>query len=213
MVSSGSAVQDDAHVAEDGPLRTCIVTRSQLPPEALIRFVAAPDGSIVPDLARRLPGRGVWVTATREAVAATVAGREFARSLKRQVKVPADLAERVEALLAKRLAEAVSLANKAGLVIAGFTKVDAAIAAGDVAALLHGAGAAADGRDKLDRKLAAVSAGKGGTPPIIDLMTIDELSLAIGRGNVVHAALREGGAARRVIDEAGRMWRYRSGAR
>ena len=117
--------------ADSGPLRLCAVSRAHKPPEELIRFVAGPDGAIVPDLARRLPGRGVWVDATRQAVAAAVRQKAFARSLKRQVSVPADLADLVERLMARRLAEALSIANKAGLVVAGFAKVEELIAAGE----------------------------------------------------------------------------------
>ena len=113
-----------------GPLRLCAVSRVQKPPEELIRFVAGPDRAIVPDLARRLPGRGVWVDATRDAVAEAVRRKAFARSLKQNVSVPADLPDLVERLLQKRLAEAVSIANKAGLLVAGFAKVEELIEAG-----------------------------------------------------------------------------------
>ena len=101
-------------------LRLCAVSRAQRPPEELIRFVLAPDGSIVPDLARRLPGRGVWVAATRDTVAAAVRQKAFAKSLKQQVSMPDDLPGLVERLLVKRVGEALSLTNKAGLLVAGF---------------------------------------------------------------------------------------------
>lgn len=203
--------QEQEAAEGEGSLRLCIATRTQRPPEELIRFVPAPDGSIVPDLARRLPGRGVWVTATREAVTAAVASKAFAKSLKRQVAAAPDLPDLIERLLVRRVTEAISLANKAGQVVTGFTKVDAVVAAGEAIALMHGSGAAADGRQKLDRKLAAVAQDKGKSAVLIDCLTIDELSLAIGRENVVHAALRAGGAAQRVIAEAERLMRYRSG--
>src|ERR1700704_234923 len=106
--------------ADGGPLRQCAVSRAQKPPEELIRFVAGPDGAIVPDLARRLPGRGVWVDATREAVAAAVRKGVFTRSLKRQISIPSDLPATVERLMARRVADALSITNKAGLVVAGF---------------------------------------------------------------------------------------------
>src|SRR5690606_26646836 len=136
-------------------LRTCIVTRQQKPPEELIRFVPGPDGQIVPDVARRLPGRGVWVTAERGAVAEAVKRKAFARSLRRQVSVQPDLADCVERLLIKRAMDALSLANKAGLVTTGFTRIEAAIINGSVAALLHGVEAAADGVGKLNRRFRA----------------------------------------------------------
>ena len=121
---------DDCDREADGPLRRCAVSRAQKPPEELIRFVAGPEHVIVPDLARRLPGRGVWVDATRDAVAEAVRRKAFARSLQRNVSVPADLAASVERLMQKRLAEAVSMANKAGLLVAGFAKVEELIEAG-----------------------------------------------------------------------------------
>src|SRR5690606_38506391 len=106
-------------------LRTCVVTREQRPPEDLIRFVPGPDGQIVPDVGRRLPGRGVWVTAERGAVAEAVKRKAFSKGLKRQVTAAADLPDLVERLLMKRATDALSLANKAGLVTTGFTRVEA----------------------------------------------------------------------------------------
>ena len=195
----------------EGTLRTCIVTRRELAPEAMIRFVPAPDGSVVPDLARRLPGRGAWVTATREAVTTAVKTRAFAKSFKRPATAADDLPDLVERLLARRLLDAISLATKAGELLTGFGKVDGVIGSGEAIALLHGSDAAADGRHKLDRKYTAISDSLEQPVVIVDTLKIDELSLAIGRGNVVHGALREGGAARRVVAEAERMLRYRSG--
>jgi predicted RNA-binding protein YlxR (DUF448 family) len=196
----------------DDVLRLCAVFRVKRPPVELIRFVAGPDGTVVPDLARRLPGRGVWVTAQRDAVMTAVRAKAFAKSLRRPVTAPDDLAELVERLMRRRLVEAVALANKAGLVTTGFTKIDARLAAGEVACLLHAREAAADGRDRLDRKFRAVQADRGAAAPIFDDLEIEELSLAIGRPNVVHAGLGTGGAADRAISEAGRLQRYRHSA-
>ena len=200
-------------VAErQSPLRTCVVSRAQKPPEELIRFVPGPDGQIVPDVARRLPGRGVWVTAERGAVAEAVKRKAFARSLRRQVSVQPDLADFVERLLIKRAMHALSLANKAGLVTTGFTRIEAAIINGSVAALLHGVEAAADGVGKLNRRFQAVSAQIGRPAPIIQELTVEQMSLALGRSNVVHAALSAGGATNNFLNEVGRLTRYRSGA-
>jgi len=200
-------------VAErQSPLRTCVVSRAQKPPEELIRFVPGPDGQIVPDVARRLPGRGVWVTAERGAVAEAVKRKAFARSLRRQVSVQPDLADCVERLLIKRAMDALSLANKAGLVTTGFTRIEAAIINGSVAALLHGVEAAADGVGKLNRRFQAVSAQIGRPAPIIQELTVEQMSLALGRSNVVHAALSAGGATNNFLNEVGRLTRYRSGA-
>jgi uncharacterized protein len=212
-MSSQTTVEDvDAEAADSGPLRLCAVSRVQKPPEELIRFVAGPDRVVVPDLARRLPGRGVWVDATREAVAEAVRRKVFAKSLKQNVSVPSNLPDLVERLLQKRLAEAVSIANKAGLLVAGFAKVGELIAAGRAVALIHAADAAADGASKLDRKFKALGGLEGASTTIILELTGAELSLAMGRPNVIHAAAAEGGASRRLIEEARRLGRYRLGS-
>jgi predicted RNA-binding protein YlxR (DUF448 family) len=212
-MSSQTTVEDaDAEAADSGPLRLCAVSRVQKPPEELIRFVAGPDRAIVPDLARRLPGRGVWVDATREAVAEAVRRKVFAKSLKQNVSVPSNLPDLVERLLQKRLAEAVSIANKAGLLVAGFAKVGELIEGGRAVALIHAADAAADGASKLDRKFKALGGLEGALATIILELTGAELSLALGRPNVIHAAAAEGGASRRLIEEARRLGRYRLGS-
>ncbi len=192
--------------------RLCALTRAELDPSQLIRFVAAPTGEIVPDIARRLPGRGVWITAEKKAVARAATTGVFAKSLKRQVKVPDDLAETVDALLLRRMADALSLANKAGLATAGFSQVEELVETGGAAALVHGLDAAAGGREKLDRKYVAIASEKGCSAPIVTSLTIEQLSLAMGRTNVVHAALKQGGATDRFLSEAERLARYRSGS-
>jgi predicted RNA-binding protein YlxR (DUF448 family) len=201
----------DHDVEPPGPLRRCIVTRAERSPDDLIRFVVDPGGSVVPDLARKLPGRGVWVTADRASVEAAVKANAFAKSLKQPVAVARDLPAAVETLCLKRVLEALSLANKAGLVSTGFEKVEALLESGRAAALLHGADAAADGRRRLDRKFAAIQQDRGQTAAIVDWLTIEQLSLAIGRSNVVHAGLKQGGATQRFLREAERLRRYRSG--
>lgn len=204
-------VDDADSEADDGPLRLCALSRAHKSPEELVRFVAGPDGGIVPDLARRLPGRGVWVDATRNAVAAAVRQKVFARSLKRHVTAPADLPALVEGLIARRLAEALSIANKAGLVVAGFVKVQEAIAQGRAAVLLHAAEAAPDGVLKLDRQFRAAHGADEAPAAVFGVLTGAEMSLAMGRPNVVHAAAAEGGATRRLVEEARRLGRYRAG--
>lgn len=212
------------------PERTCAVTRAKLSPAELLRFVRAPDGTITPDLAHRLPGRGVWVTLDRAVVEMAAERNAFSRSLKRAVVVPDDLAGLVERLLVTRCTQALALANKAGLVVAGFAKVEAQIASGTVAALLHASDASHDGAAKLDGKLRArahlealanspdPAAGSSAprharpirTAQIVTDLTIHELSLALGRENVVHAAVIHGGAARYFLTEIQRLKRYRS---
>jgi uncharacterized protein len=212
-VVSGDNRQDLEAEAHRDPLRLCAVSRRRRSPDELIRFVLAPDGSIVPDLARRLPGRGVWISATREDVTAAVRQKAFARSLKQAVSVPEDLAERVEALSQRRLAEAVSLARKAGLLVAGFAKVEQLIDQGRAQLLLHAADAAGDGVAKLDRKFRVLRGPDAAAVAIVRELTNAELSLAIGQANVVHAAASAGGACRRLAEEARRLRGYRLGGR
>lgn len=207
---------DDAEPADEvdkGPRdvrrRLCVATREPRAPEDMIRFAAGPGGEIVPDLACRLPGRGVWVTARRSEVERAVRTGAFARSLKRAVKASEDLADVVEGLMRKRLVAALALANKAGQVVTGFAKVEAAVSGGKVAALLHAREAAADGAGKLDRRLQAVAAAAGREAIVVRDLEIEELSLALGRSNVVHAALIIGGASNSFLNEAGRYGRYR----
>jgi predicted RNA-binding protein YlxR (DUF448 family) len=200
---------DDVESAET--MRRCALTRAERAPDDLLRFVADPEGRLVPDLSRRLPGRGVWVTADKASVAAAVEAKAFAKSLKRTVVVAPDLPQTVEALFVRRVLEALSLANKAGLVTTGFEKVEALLEKGRAAALVQGADAAANGKRKLDRKFAAIQRDSGKADPIVDWLTIEQLGLAIGRPNVVHAALKQGGATQRFLREAERLRRYRSG--
>jgi len=206
-----ATIGDQDGEADGGPSRLCAVSRTQKPVEDLLRFVLGPDGTIVPDLARRLPGRGVWVAATRDAVLAAVRQKAFARSLKQPVTVPEDLAGLIERLMAKRLGEAISIANKAGLLTTGSTKVDELIARGQAVVLIHAADGSPDGRAKLDRKFKAIVGAEAAAAGTVDEFAGHELDLAIGRSNVVHAAASDGGASRRILQEACRVRRYRSG--
>ena len=203
---------ETTEAAGSQPERTCAVTRATLTPDELIRFVRGPDGQIVPDLAGRLPGRGVWVGCNHATVAEAARKNVFARSLKRPTTVPNGLAELLDGLLRDRVCGALSLANKAGLVKCGFTKVEIAIAKGEAFALVHAADAAIGGQGKLDSKFKAIHAEIGGKHPahVITALGSEELSLAMGRSHVVHAALAKGGAAHNFLRDAGRLQRYRS---
>jgi hypothetical protein len=161
-------------------------------------------------LARRLPGRGVWVEARRETLAAAVRRKVFARSLQQQVAVPEDLPDQVERLMTRRLAEAISLANKAGLLVTGFAKVEELIAQRRAVLLIHAADGAADGIGKLSGKFKAMVGPEHAGEATVAELTGAQLDLAIGRSNVVHAAACGGGAAHRILEEAGRLRRYRS---
>jgi hypothetical protein len=208
MGAKATAIDEDE--PGEGPLRLCAVSRVQKPPDELVRFVLGPDDTIAPDLARRLPGRGVWVDATSRAVAAAARQNVFARSLKQAVRVPEDLAGLVERLMVKRLREAVSIANKAGLLVAGFAQVHELIDSGRVAVLIHASDAAADGAGKLDRKFKALTGQEAASLATVCELSGADLDLAMGRTNVVHAAASQGGASQRILQEAKRLRRYRS---
>jgi predicted RNA-binding protein YlxR (DUF448 family) len=205
---------DDAEPAisdDGGTQRLCAATREALNPDELIRFVADPSGEIVPDLARRLPGRGVWIKASKPVVERAIKASVFAKSLKRNVRAAPELPERLDQLMEKRVIEALALANKAGLVTGGFQQVDELIESGGVTVLVQAADAADGGRDRLARKFAAVAAARGRNAPLVTSLSTEQMSLAMGRSNVVHAALIHGGAAERFLYEAERLKRYRSG--
>lgn len=205
---------DDAEPAisdDGGTQRLCAATREALNPDELIRFVADPAGEIVPDLARRLPGRGVWIKASKPVVERAIKANVFAKSLKRNVRAAPELPERLDQLMEKRVIEALALANKAGLVTGGFQQVDELIESGGVTVLVQAADAADGGRDRLARKFAAVAAARGRNAPLVTSLSTEQMSLAMGRSNVVHAALIHGGAAERFLYEAERLKRYRSG--
>ncbi|GJD77606.1 RNA-binding protein [Methylobacterium gregans] len=176
------------------PQRTCIVTRAVQAPEAMIRFVLGPDGAVVPDLRARLPGRGAWVTARRDTVAEAVKRRQFQRAFRGKAgAVPANLADRIAQALREDLRQAIALANKAGCVVAGFSKVESAIGAEPgVAALIHAAEASPDGRRKLVAALHRRHGGSISGIPIVDDLSEDELDMALGRDHVIHAALVAG---------------------
>jgi predicted RNA-binding protein YlxR (DUF448 family) len=193
--------------------RTCIVTREALPTERLIRFVAAPDGAVVADLRHRLPGRGVWVTADAAHVAKAEKKRLFARGLEADVTVAPGLSDRVGALLREAALSSLSLARKAGELVSGFAKVEAALRDAPVAALLHAVEAGGDGAGKLDG-LARRSADRTGNPvPVVRIFSSRELDLAFGRTNVIHAALLAGPAGNNALNRVRALVDYLDGAR
>jgi hypothetical protein len=191
------------------PERTCIVTREAGSPAGLIRFVMAPDGAVVPDLKGRLPGRGAWVTATAAAVGEAVKRKAFGRAFKAEVKAPADLAAQIDRALLSEVRGALALANKAGAVITGFAKVEAAIAGGTLAALIHAADAAEDGRRKLAGALRRRFGDQISEVRVIDVLTGEELDLALGRSNVIHAALVAGPGGEGFLARWRRLRDYR----
>jgi uncharacterized protein len=195
-VTRGGRVKD-----RDEPERRCIVTRETGPRAGLIRFVAAPDGEIVPDLAGKLPGRGIWVSADRELLAQAVKKGLFARAAKARVRVPPDLPDRVEQLLAARVIELLSLARKAGQAVTGFEKVKEALVSGEARLLLQ----AADGSARERARLRPPEGENGGENRLVSCLFGHELGLAFARDRVIHAAVLAGGLGDRVRDEAQRL--------
>jgi predicted RNA-binding protein YlxR (DUF448 family) len=194
-----------------GSERFCAATGAAKPVSEMIRFVLGPDGAVVPDLKRRLPGRGIWITATREALSAAVARKAFARSFKREVRVQPDFVAATERLIEKSALDALGMARKAGKVAIGFAKAEAALGEGGAVALVEASDGAADGA----RKLAAVARREAGAEAghltVIDAFSSAQLDLALGRSNVVHAALLAGPESDTFLVRARRLARFRDG--
>lgn len=176
------------------------MTRRSLPKADLLRFVRGPDGDLVFDLKKNLPGRGVWVSTDRSLVDAAIKKRLFSRAFKSEIKIAADFVPSIEAGMRASALGSLGLARKAGQVILGFASVEAALAKGEVAVLVHASDGADDGR----RKLAAAQRradGGAATPRTVTMFTASELSLALGRPNVIHAAVRAGHGAASFLDK------------
>jgi predicted RNA-binding protein YlxR (DUF448 family) len=194
-----------------GAERLCVATRVVRPVDELIRFVIAPDGAIVPDLKRRLPGRGVWVTATRAAVADAVRRNGFARSFKREVRAASDLPGEVERQLERAALDALAIAHKAGRVAIGFARTESELAGGPVVAVLQAADGAQDGARKIATAVARRRAGENPAQiPIIAAFSSPQLDLALGRSNVAHAALLAGPASNGFLARCRSLERFRT---
>jgi predicted RNA-binding protein YlxR (DUF448 family) len=198
--------------ARRAPERLCIATRAVKPAAELLRFVVAPDGAVVADLAGNLPGRGAWVTATRDALKSALATGAFRRAFRGKGTAAPDLADQVEKLLERAALESLSLANKAGQVVLGFTKVEGALQDGRLAALLHAREAAPDGMAKLSAALARGE--RAGKPALVRVRGLsgEQLDLALGRSNVVHAGLLAHPASRGFLARWLRLERWRTGS-
>jgi len=188
--------------------RLCVATRTVRPVSDLIRFVIGPNGEPVADVKSKLPGRGLWITATREALDEAVKRKAFARGFKRDVRLPADLVDRTEGLLQRAVIDALAMAGKAGQVAAGFAKAEAAIKHEEIVALLHAAEASPEGTRKLD---AALRQRSGPPPAVVSFLTSAQLDLALNRTNVVHAALLAGPASETFLARCRRLERFRTG--
>ena len=189
-----------------GAERLCAATGDVKPIGDMIRFVIGPDGEIVPDLKQRLPGRGAWVTATRAALKTALARKAFARSFRREVKAGPEIVDLTEKLLERATLDALAMASKARRVVAGFVRVENALLNDPVVALIHASDAAPDGV----RKLEGVRRHSERNIPVHDGYSSAQLDLALGRPNVVHAALLAGSETDTYIARALRLAHFRA---
>jgi predicted RNA-binding protein YlxR (DUF448 family) len=181
--------------------RRDLVTGEVMPEERLVRFVAGPDGVVVPDVARKLPGRGLWVEARRESVDTAAKRGGFSRAAKAKLTAPADLADQVDRLLAQRLLSGLGLARRAGDLTFGFEKAASAIEGGKVAWMVEASDGSADGRRKLLQSARRAAVLNLRSPRLLGAFSAEELGLALGLGNVIHLAFLAGrGADRWTID-------------
>ncbi len=183
---------------ETGTLRRCVASGESLDPGRMIRFVVGPEDRLVPDVAGKLPGRGIWVSARKDLLARAVSKHLFARAARRRVTVDPDLAALVERLVERQCLDMIGLARRAGVAVAGFDKVEAMLRKGPVGVLVEAADGARDGCEKL-RRLAPEAR-------IVSLLSAAALADAMGRdGVVVHAAIRRGKLAERFVAAADRL--------
>jgi uncharacterized protein len=195
---------------KSGPERTCIVTGEKGPPEAMIHFALSPDGAVVADLRRKLPGRGVWTKLSSIVVNEAVRKQAFSRGFKTKAAAAPDLAARVDAMIAQDALQFLSIVNKAGLVVTGAAKVEEAIRGGAILALIHASDGAADGTAKLERIARGRLGAEADRLARINLFSSSQLDLALGRTNVIHAALGAGEASAAFLYRARRLGEYRS---
>jgi predicted RNA-binding protein YlxR (DUF448 family) len=194
----------DAHVPE----RSCILSRRTAPREELIRLALGPDGQVAPDVRARAPGRGAWIGVGRQALDEANAKGKLKSALARAFKsgdisVPADLGARIEAALRQQVLDRLGLEARGGTLINGSEKVEVAARQGKVHLLIHAADAGDDGRKRLDQ---AWRVGGGDRQGLVFPENRTILSMALGRENVVHIALTDAAAARRVLHAIDR-WR------
>ena len=215
MAQARKLMQDDDGEGEGSlgtcALRTCVVTRAKFAPDELLRFVLSPEGIVTPDLRRKLPGRGVWVQTGRDAVVEAIRRKAFTRGFKAPASAPADLPELVEALLLKDALQSLAMANKAGQAFAGAFKVEAEIAEKAPAALIEASDGSRDGARKIANALMRRWPEEAALTPRIEMFDSSQLDLALGRANVIHAALRKGAASEAFLARCRRLARYRAG--
>jgi predicted RNA-binding protein YlxR (DUF448 family) len=209
MLATATETQLDRGPATAGGERFCALTRAAKPVDELVRFVVGPGNEVVPDVKRKLPGRGIWITATAAAVNEAVKRKVFARGFRKEVRVSADLGAATEQLLERSALDALAIVGKARQAVSGFAKVEDAVGKGEVVALIHAADGAEDGKRKLAAALRRHD--HSGEIPSIDAFSSQQLDLALGRLNVIHAALLEGPVSATFLARTQRLMRFRDG--
>jgi predicted RNA-binding protein YlxR (DUF448 family) len=205
MTATAKKLDMDEHENRE---RRDIVSGEVMPGHRLIRFVADPDGKIVPDVAAKLPGRGAWVSASRAAITEAVQKKLFAKALKAPVSASDDLAERTEKALMARILGDLGLARRAGNLVLGFDNVLRMLdSARPPALLIEAKDGAGDGK----RKLYNAAHARGLKPVVVESLASAELGLALGRENVIHAAVHPGGLAERLMLDSRRLEALRAG--
>jgi predicted RNA-binding protein YlxR (DUF448 family) len=211
LASTDPELDHGPRTERSATMRMCVVSREVRPIDELIRFVVSPEGHIVPDLKRKLPGRGMWVTASRQVVAESVRRHQFTKAFKRDLRIPPTLPADIEALLVRSATEALGIAAKGRQIVAGFGKVESALREGTVEVLIHASDGAADGIRKLDMLARQNDGNRGAKPPIpvVTVLKSVELDLALTRSNVIHAALLAGPASKTFLSRSQMLVRYR----
>ena len=194
-----------------GRERRCIATGESLDKLELLRFVRSPDGMVVPDVAEKLPGRGVWVSADRGSLEKAIKIKGFARGFKAQAEIPDGLSDLVETLLAKRVLGLLGMALKSGTIVLGFDQVKSAARAEPFAWRVEASDGSADGRSKIRVLTKAVSREvELPIPGVIGCFTAAELGEALGRESIVHAAVKPGKLAASLTNAAFRLAGFRA---
>lgn len=198
----GDAAPNRAEDGKEKSARRCIATGDSQPKAGLIRFIVGPEDTIGPDLAEKLPGRGIWVTGTRDALEKAIAKQAFARAAKQQVTIPDGLVDLVERLLEARAAETLGLARRSGELIMGLERAFETLDREPVAMMIEAADAGRDGVRRLRAKLKAADLND---LPVVRGLRSAQMGLALGRSNVVHAALKKGRMQEKVLADFARL--------
>jgi predicted RNA-binding protein YlxR (DUF448 family) len=208
MKEDDETMREDSSRGSRSRERRCIVTGEVRDEAQLIRFVVSPDGQVTPDVGAKLPGRGIWVTADRAILERAIAKNYFSKAAKANVRAAADLPDLIEKQIVARMTGDLGMAKRSGTLVTGFDSVARSLEGHHKPGLvIEARDGSADGR----RKLFGMARAQGISLAIVDCLTCEELSLALGLGNVIHAALKAGPLAQKLIFEAGRLSGFRPG--